>query len=77
MANDNMKNLRKEKRERLLAAIEYRDADRMPVKGGCGCEAALAAITGRSDFQDNPKDVYAEAHRIWDVDLITQFVVFV
>jgi len=57
-----------------LATIECGHPDRMPVRGGWGSEPAIAAATGRDDFQQHPKDVYAEVHRIWDVDLITQFV---
>jgi len=65
---------RNKKRERILASIEFRSPDRMPVRGECGSKAALAEITGRDDFTEHPKDVYAEAQRLWDVDLITQFV---
>ncbi|MFH1904443.1 MAG: uroporphyrinogen decarboxylase family protein [bacterium] len=65
---------RRKKRERIIATIEFKSSDRMPVRGGCGSETALAAITGRTDYQEHPKEVHAEAHKIWDVDLIHQFV---
>lgn len=63
-----------EKRERLLSAIEFGTPDRMPVRGGCFSLAAVEEITGRTDYHEHPKEVYAEANRIWDVDTIHQFV---
>lgn len=72
--SEEMNETREQKRERVIAAVEFRRPDRMPVRGGCGSEAALAAVTGRSDYRQSPKDVYREAHAVWNVDLITQFV---
>jgi hypothetical protein len=65
---------RSDKRARLLAAIDYVPVDRLPVCGGCGSEAGLAAASGRTDYRAHPREVFAEAMRAWDVDLVLQFV---
>ncbi|MBU2494991.1 MAG: uroporphyrinogen decarboxylase family protein [Candidatus Omnitrophota bacterium] len=63
-----------EKRERLLNAIEFKPVDRLPVNAGNGTIAALERITGRQDYLSCPKEVYAQAMKRWDVDLVQQFV---
>jgi len=62
------------KRERLLHAIEFRPADRLPVQGWDGTIAAIQRITGRQDYLTHPKEVFAQAMKAWDVDVLLQFV---
>ncbi|MCD4824329.1 MAG: hypothetical protein K8S55_06960 [Phycisphaerae bacterium] len=63
-----------EKRRRVLDAIEFKPTDRLPYQGNNGTIAGLQAVTGRDDYKENPKEVFAAAMKIWDVDLILQFV---
>jgi len=74
MSTDHLDRERETRRRRLIETIEFGAPDRLAIRGECGSEAALRAVTGRSDYADHPKEVYAEANRIWDVDLIHQFV---
>ncbi len=63
-----------EKRERLLDAIEFRPTDRLPVHGWDGTIAAIERITGRQDYRTNAKEVFTQAMKTWDVDVLLQFV---
>ena len=62
------------KRERLMAAFEFKPLDRLPVCGGNGTIAALEAATGRSDYREKAKAVFTEAQHLWNIDLVKQFV---
>jgi hypothetical protein len=63
-----------EKRERLLRAIEFRETDRLPVCMGVAPTSALEKITGRNDYKSHAKEVFTQAMKEWDVDVILQFV---
>jgi len=63
-----------EKRERVLAAVTFGPLDRLPVQGNNGTIAALQAATGRNDYVSRAKEVFTQAMKIWDVDLVLQFV---
>ncbi len=62
------------KRERLLNAVEFRPTDRLPVSGTTGTIAAIQRITGRQDYLTNAKEVFTQAMKAWDVDVLLQFV---
>ncbi len=66
--------MHREKRERLLAAVEFKPADRLPVQGWNGTIAGIERITGRADYRTNAKAVFAQAMNAWDVDVLLQFV---
>jgi hypothetical protein len=63
-----------QKCERMLAAIEFKPLDRLPVIGGNGTIAALQAVTGRTDYATNAKAVFTAAMQRWNVDIVRQFV---
>ena len=63
-----------EKRERLLNAVEFRPTDRLPVNGGNGTIAAIEHVTGRNDYAAHAKEVFTQAMKAWDVDVLMQFV---
>ena len=62
------------KRERLMNAVEFRPTDRLPVQGWDGTIAAIQQITGRQDYLTNPKEVFTQAMKAWDIDVLLQFV---
>lgn len=62
------------KRERLLNAIEFKPTDRLPVNGGNGTIAAIERVTGRNDYVTHAKEVFTQAMKTWDVDVVMQFV---
>jgi hypothetical protein len=62
------------KRERLLNAIEFKPTDRLPVQGWGGTIAAIQRVTGRHDYLAHPREVFTQAMRAWDVDVLLQFV---
>ncbi|MCK4983096.1 MAG: hypothetical protein KAS17_09245 [Victivallaceae bacterium] len=74
MINKSDEQLRREKRELLLTAIEFCNPSRMPARASCGSIPIIETLTGRTDYLENPKEVFAEAQKIWDADLVTQFV---
>ena len=63
-----------EKRERILNAINFKPVDRLPYSGSCLTVDSIEKITGRNDYLTNANEVFAEAHRAFDVDLLLQFV---
>jgi len=63
-----------EKKERVMNAIEFKQVDRLPVQGGNVTKSALERITGRSDYLNHPKEVFTEAIKILDIDIVLQFV---
>lgn len=63
-----------EKRERVMAAVRFGPLDRLPVQGNNGTIAALQAATGRGDYLTRAKEVFTQAMKSWDVDLVLQFV---
>ncbi len=66
--------LYRQKRERLINAIEFKPTDRLPVHGGNSTIAAIERITGRNDYLSRPGETFAMAMNAWDVDVILQFV---
>ena len=63
-----------EKRERILNAINFKPTDRLPYTGSTCTIASLEKAAGRNDYLTNPNEVYADAHRAFDVDMVLQFV---
>ncbi|MBN1445537.1 MAG: hypothetical protein JW957_05475 [Candidatus Omnitrophica bacterium] len=63
-----------EKRERVMNAVEFKTVDRLPVQGWNGTKAAIARITGRDDYLSHPKEVFTEALKISNIDMLLQFV---
>ncbi len=63
-----------EKRERILNTVRYKPVDRLPYGGSTATIASIQKITGRTDYLKNAKDVYTQAMKTWDVDIVHQFV---
>lgn len=64
----------REKFDRFSAMLAWEETDRLPFFGNNCTIDALQAITGRDDYVEHPKEVFAEAMRLFDADVIKQFV---
>jgi len=63
-----------EKRERILNAVRFQPVDRLPYSGSACTIASLEHVTGRDDYLAYPKEVFTQAMKAWDVDIVLQFV---
>ena len=63
-----------EKRQRIVDAINFKPVDRLPYSGSTCTIASLEKEVGRTDYLTNANEVYAEAHKAFDVDIVLQLV---